>query len=229
MIHRASEPANLLVYPHHKHEHKNPPRHFPWPSSQRAFSGPGPAPADSRPRLAHQTPNTEHQICAFPFATSRLRVSQTACKAPAPSPRTHDITNAQNRSRARMTQPGPFVSIRGSKLPLAIIREHPCQSVAKNHPWHQLPRTRGLPSAARLTLQTHRADLGLESPATFIRDHSCPFVVQNTPLPAKINLDLFPSVVQSPLPRTPRVPQCRNHDRSMSRHRRWRFSWTLHR
>ena len=152
---------------------KIPPGISPGPHRSARFPGQGRHPRTPVRGSPDRTPNTEHRTCAFPFATSRLRVSQTACKAPAPSPRTHDITNAQNRSRARMTQPGPFGAIRGSKLPLAIIRVHPCQSVAKNHPWHQLPRTRGLPSAARLTLQTHRADLGLESPSHI---YSWPFV-----------------------------------------------------
>ena len=143
MIHKASEPAKLLVYPHHKHEHKNPPRHFPSPSSQRAFSGPGPAPADSRPRLAHRPPNTEYRICVFPFAASREPDSLQS------SPATRSTGLGLKPCRPYSW---PFVSIRGSKLLLAIIRVHPCQSVAKNHPWHQLPRTRGLPSAARLTL-----------------------------------------------------------------------------
>ena len=34
-----------------------------------------------------RTPNTENRTCAFPFAPSRLRVSQTACRAPGPHSR----------------------------------------------------------------------------------------------------------------------------------------------
>ena len=74
----------------------------------------------------------------------------------------------------------PFVSIRGSSRPPAIIRENPCQSVAKGNIRGTAPacvasRLR-VRSTARKVPSLHscsRTDLGLESPSY---TNSCPFV-----------------------------------------------------
>ena len=88
----------------------------------------GSAPADSRPRLAHRKRNTENQPCAFPFAASRLRVTQTAGKAP-------QVHNIPGSTDLGLESPSyfsscPFVVQNTPNTTLAIIRENPCQSVA---------------------------------------------------------------------------------------------------
>ena len=83
-----------------------------------------------------RTPNTEHRkpnLCVSlrDFAASREPDSLQSPRAAQPP---------QNRSRAGTPELYSFVSIRFHSWfkspPLAIIRENPCQSVAKKHSWH---------------------------------------------------------------------------------------------
>ena len=99
-------------------------------------------PADSRPRLAHRTPKTENQPCAFPFASSRLRVTPLACKVPSrcrtdlglesPSyrqchPRTICNAAATRRTVARSRTAASYEASRGHADPeMPATRPHPC-------------------------------------------------------------------------------------------------------
>ena len=80
---------------------------------------------------AARPPNTEHRHCDFPFAASRLRVSQLPAKFPTAQPQQHR-TSAQARAAS-------FVSIRihswfkSHLLRLSVnIRVHPWR---KRRPW----------------------------------------------------------------------------------------------
>ncbi len=77
-----------------------------------------------------RTPKTENRTCAFPFAASREPDSLQSPRFAQPR---------QDRSRAGKPELQQFVTIRVHswfKTPLAIIRDNPCSSVAKKHPWH---------------------------------------------------------------------------------------------
>ena len=74
------------------------------------------------PNTEHQTTNYEHRTDAFPCATSRLHVRQSACKV------TRQRCTTGLGLKPWWPHSCPFVV---QIPPLAIIRENPCQSVAK--------------------------------------------------------------------------------------------------
>ena len=132
------------------------------PAAMRSTRG---LPSAARP------PKTAYRACAFPFATSRLRVTQTACKATQPQNRCRTDLGLESPSYIHLWQ---FVSIRDSK-------HHP------NSPWRLSVKIRVNPwrknirgTAPAFATSHDTNSLQSTSPSYM---NSCPFVVQSPPHP----------------------------------------------